>query len=252
MPNRPKPTPAQEQALALLAAPSRAAKQAEVARTALALKNLATAAAALRAIPGAGAAADSIERALNAAVNKGGRFYVKAGKLHRTTPPKPKNPEVGFAWLLSVAPWAMRAIGPAVQAARVGIGRFGPALAANLGTAVGWVGGKIGPVLSAVKNSPAFAKAAQVASKALSAAGVLLGLQGAAKLVMPSTAAAVETTATAAVQAARRGGGRVARRAAAAAESAAQAVTEAPKAVSTAVKWGAAAALAAIILPRIF
>lgn len=254
MPN-PNQTPQEKQraaraaALAALSQPAKDAAAAKVARMALALRNVALAAAALRTLPGGGAAADSLEKMLDRAVNKGGRFYVEAGKLRRTTPP-PAPPEVGFGFLLSVAPWAMRAVGPAVQAARVGIGRFGPALATNLRTAVGWASGKIGPVLAAVKANPAFSKATALAGKALTAASLLLGIGGAVKAVSPKTAAEVESTAVATIRAARRRGGAIARKTATAVEKGIDAAAAAPSQISSGLKWGAAATALAVLAAK--
>ena len=225
----------------------KAAARAKVARTALALRNLAIAAEAMRRLPGGGAAADGLLAILDRAVNKGGQFYIQNGKLERTLPP----PQVGWAFLVSVAPWAMRGVGAAVTAARVGIGRFGPALVGNLRTGAAFVASKVGPLLAKAKENPAFQRVAGLAGKALTAAGVLLGLQGAAKIVMPGAAAEVEQAAAAAVRKARRGAAQAADKAGNLANRAADAAAAIPEAASSALKWGAAAAAALLILPKL-
>ncbi len=218
-----------------------------MARTALALRNLAIAAEAMRRLPGGGAAADGILAILDRAVNKGGKFFLKNGKLERTLPP----PQVGWAFLVSVAPWAMRGVGAAVTAARVGIGRFGPALIGNLRTGAAFVASKVGPLLAKAKENPAFQRVAGLAGKALTAASVLLGLQGAAKIVMPGTAAAVDSAAAAAVRKGRRGAAQAADKAADVATKAADAAAAAPAALTDGLKWGAAAIAAAVLLPKL-
>ena len=225
----------------------KAAARAKVARTALALRNLAIAAEAMRRLPGGGAAADGLLAILDRAVNKGGKFFIKNGKLERTLPP----PQVGWAFLVSVAPWAMRGVGAAVTAARVGIGRFGPALIGNLKTGAAFVASKVGPLLAKAKENPAFQRVAGLAGKALTAASVLLGLQGAARLVMPGAAAEVEQAAAAAVRKARRGAAQSADKAAEVAKKAADAAAAAPAALTDGLKWAAAAAAALVIIPKL-
>lgn len=225
----------------------KAAIRAKVAQTALALRNLAIAAEAMRRLPGGGAAADGLLAILDRAVNKGGQFFIKNGKLERTLP----KPQVGWAFLISVAPWAMRSVGAAVSAARVGIGRFGPALVSNLRTGAAFVSSKVGPLLAKARENPAFQKVAGLAGKALTAAGILLGIQGAAKIVAPKAAAAVEDAAAAAVRKARRGASKAADKAANLANKAADAAAAIPDAASTALKWGAAAAAALVLLPKL-
>lgn len=252
MPNpNPQPTSPANQAAAILNNANRQAAQAKIARTALALRQLATAAAALRQVPGGGAAADTLLKVLDTAINKGGRIYTKNGKLARTTPP----PQVGWAFLLSVAPWAMRGIAPAVSAARVGLARFGPALAANLGTGLRFVGPKVATLLDKAKGLPLVGTAASLAKKALLAASVLLGIQAVAKVVAPDTAKMVDAAAARAVQAVRKKGGQYGRATAKAIESTAQAVVDLPakaaESLTSGVKWAAAAAAAAFILPKL-
>jgi hypothetical protein len=233
------------QSAALLNQPNLDAKTAKVAKTALTLRQLATAAAALRQIPGGGKAADGILTILDRAVNKGGKFYVSDGKLKRTTPPQPPREVVGvWPWLVAVAPWAMRGIGPAVTAARVGLGRFGGAIVANLRTATTFLGSKIAPILARVKNSPAFQKVASLASKALTAAAVLLGLQGAAKLVMPGAAKAADDAAAAAIRKARRAAAKTADAAAAVPEKVADWA-------GSAFKWGAVGLGLLFVVPKL-
>lgn len=150
------------------------AKAAATAKTAMALRALALTAEELRKLPGGGEAADTLLRSLDAAVNKGGEIAVKDNKLVRKKP----KPEVGFIFpaLLTVAPYAMRAIGPAIAAARAGLSRFGPALLANARTAAAFVSTKVGNLLSAAKASPLYASVASKVKKGLLVAGAALGI----------------------------------------------------------------------------
>jgi hypothetical protein len=218
-----------------------------IVQTATSLQNLATAAAALRLLPGGGELADTLARVLNTAVNKGGTIKTKNGKLVRSLPPKDATPKVGAAWLVTIAPWAMRAAGAAATAARVGLGRFGGALVGNLRAGAGYVASKAGQLIAAAKNNPTFAKVASIAGKALTAASVLLGIQAAAKVVMPGTAKAVDDAAAAAVRKVRRGGSVAVRKAADAAAAIPEAAANAADRVTSGLKWAAvlAAALAA-------
>lgn len=155
------------------------ARATEIAKTAMGLRSLAIAAEALRKLPGGGAAADTLLRSLDAAVNKGGKIAVKAGKLVRKKPELKATGQVEVGWfgaVLTVAPFAMRAIGPAVAAAKSGLAKFGPALAANLTTAARFVASKVGPLLSKATALPGMAAAANLAKKALKVAGVALGV----------------------------------------------------------------------------
>lgn len=210
---------------------------AKAARVATGLRSLAIAAEALRRIPGGGALADGLLKALDASVNKGGKLYQDdKGQLRRTKPPA----TVGWAFLLSIAPWAMRAIGPAVQAARVGLGRFGPALVRNLGTAASFVGGKAKALLSKAAALPGVSKVAGLAKKALTAASIALGFSA----VLPQTRAKVDAVATKAVAKVARGGNKVV-----------DAVTAVPEAALDVakkggdwLKWGALAAGGLLLL----
>jgi len=198
----------------------------------------------MRRIPGGGATADALDRVLDRAINKGGRFYVQSGKLKRQGP----APIVGV-WpaVAAVAPWALRAVGPAVTAARVGLGRFGGALVANLRTGASFIANKAGPLIEKAKNLPGMATAAKVAGAALTAAGVFLGL----RQVAPETAKQVDDAAAAAVRKTRSAAAATARRARQVATQAVDAAASIPSALSTGVKWAAGLALAAIVLPKV-
>lgn len=195
--NRQPPTAAQA-AQQVLNQPAQAAKTAQIAKMALTLRQLATAAAALRQLPGGGLAADGLLAILDKAVNSGGKFHVLAGKLQRTTPPKRNEALVGANWLLRVAPWAMGNIGTAVQAARVGLARFGADLPANLSTAASYVAGKIKGLVDKAVNLPAITGAAAIVRKAMNAAGHLLGIGGPAAAEPAQAAPAAASAAAAA------------------------------------------------------
>ena len=161
----------------------REAQKAEVARMSLALRAMATAADRLRAIPGGGPAADGILATLDAMINKGGRLYVNetTGRLVRQSPP----PQVGWAWLLSVAPWAMRGISAAATAAKVGLARFGPGLIRNARTAMGFVTTKVGGLLAKAAKLPGVSSVVGLAKRALGIAGTALGISSLVSAVTP-------------------------------------------------------------------
>lgn len=223
-----------------------------IVQTATSLQNLSTAAAALRLLPGGGELADTLARVLDTAVNKGGTVKTKNGKLVRTLPPKDAQPRVGAAWLVTIAPWAMRAAGAAATAAKVGLGRFGGALVSNLRAGAGYVAGKAGQLIAAAKNNPTFAKVAGIAGKALTAASVLLGLQSVAKVVAPGTAKAVDEAAAAAVRKVRRGGAVAVRKAADAAAAIPAAASSAADKVTGGIKWAAILAAALVAAKFLF
>lgn len=164
---------ASQATLDILTEPQRQAQTMKIARTALALRQLATAAAALQKLPGGGKAADGLLQILDGAVNRGGRLHVRDGKLRRTTP---AGLIAGDSFLMQVAPWAMTKIGNAVQAARVGLGRFGAALDDNLRTGAQYAADKIRPLLDRLQTVPGLGAAVDVARSALRATGKLLGV----------------------------------------------------------------------------
>lgn len=216
-------------------------------QTATSVQYLATAAAALRQLPGGGALADTLLRTLDAAVNKGGKIHTKNGKLYRTKPPADAQPKVGMAWMVSVAPWAMRAAAGAAQAAKLGLTRFGGTLVTNLRAGAGYIGSKAATLIAKAKENPAFQKVASLAGKALTAASVLLGLQAAAKVVAPNAAKAADDAAAAAIRKVRRGSAKVANKAADAAAALPDAAAKAAGGISTGLKWGAGLAAAALL-----
>lgn len=163
-------TTAAQQARQILDAPKRAAQQARIAKAALILRQLAIAAAALATVPDAGSLADSVHRALDAAVNRGGRIRLKGGKLYRTTPPPPAT--VGADFLPQVAPAAMRKVENAVYAARLALGRFGENLGPNLATTAHYAAAK---AATTQPQTPAAKAALALAQKALGNARTLLG-----------------------------------------------------------------------------
>lgn len=93
--------------------------------------------------------------------------------------------------------------------------------------------------------------AANLAKKALTAAGVLLGVQAVAKAVMPGTAKAVDESAARVVRHAARKGGQYARAAERTAEKAAETVAELPGKLASGAKWVAAGLAAAFLLPKL-
>lgn len=218
-----------------------------VQQTATALQYMATAAEALRRLPGGGALADTMLRALDTTVNKGGKIHTKNGKLYRTKPPADAKPKVGMAWMVAVAPWAMRAAAGAAQAAKLGLSRFGGAMVNNLRAGAGYIGSKAASLIARAKDNPAFAKIAGLAGKALTAASVLLGIQAAAKVVAPNAAKAADDAAAAAIRKVRRGTAKVANRAADAAAAIPNAAAKAADAIPTGLKWGAGLAAAALM-----
>jgi hypothetical protein len=203
------------------------ARATEIARTAMGLRSIAIAAEALRKIPGGGPAADTLLRSLDAAVNKGGKVKVKGGKLVREKPNlRPDGQvEVGF-WgaILTVAPYAMKLVGPAIAAAKSGLAKFGPALVSNVATAASWVGGKVAPLLEKAKSIPGVATAAAYATKALKVAGAALGIGTAAAALTSSGRAKLKEGAKRAYNIAKTGVSSVAEGAAASASEAADAV----------------------------
>ena len=198
------------------------AKAAQVAKTAMGLRALAVTAEALRQLPGGGEAADTLLRSLDAAVNKGGQIAVTDGKLVRKKP----KPEVGFAFpaIMTVAPFAMRAIGPAVAAARAGLARFGPALLANARTAASFVAGKVGGLLEKAKSIPGYEKVAGLVKKGLVVAGAALGIGTAAAAMTSAGRAKLKEGAKRAYAIARTGTETIAQGAAASGGQAAQAI----------------------------
>lgn len=221
----------------------RQAQAAKVARVALGLRALAVAAERLRAIPGGGAAADTLLRSLDAMVNRGGKLYADANKLKRTAPP----PQVGWAFLVSIAPWALRGVGAAVTAARVGLSRFGPGLVANARTAASFVAGKVGPLLAKAKNIPGVATVAALAVKAFKVAGLALGIGSAAAALTPGGRSKLKEGGRRAFKAVKEGrpGAALAEGAAGVVDGAAtSAATVAPKWLP----WAAGALLAAKVL----
>lgn len=238
-------------AVATRAALQKARAKPVVQQTATSLQYLATAAEALRRLPGGGALADTMLRSLNVAVNKGGKIKQKNGKLYASRPPESAQPKVGAAWLVSVAPWAMRAAAGAAQAAKLGLQRFGGSMVANLRTAGSYAASKAASLIARAKDSPAFAKVASIAGKALTAASVLLGIQSVAKVVAPATAKAADEAAAAAVRKVRRGASRGATATARAVQAIPAAAEKAADGVSTGLKWGAAV-VAALALAKLF
>lgn len=247
--NNPNPNAPANQAATVLNEANQAAATSQVAKTALILRQLALAAKAMGQLPNGGAAADGLRNILDTAINRGGRLYIHNGKqLKRTSPPVSKNAMVGWAWLLRIAPWAMEAIPAAVQAARVGLSRFGAsALLGNLKTATAFMIERIGIILSALKNIPGMATLCSFVMKALNAAAILLGLQGVAKVVAPNTAKAVDNAAAAAVNASKD----AAAKAAHAAGRAVDKVAELPGQIGTGLKWAAGIGAAVLILPHL-
>lgn len=188
-PNQARRSPIQA-TLDILDQPTRQAQTAKTARLALALRQLATAAAALQRLPGGGKAADALHKILDSAVNKGGTFYTdKKGQLARTTPPTVTG--LGDSWLVQVAPWAMSNITSAVQAARVAVGRFGDNVKANLATATSYAAGKIAPLLDQLKDVPGLGQMTGLVRQAVNSAGALLGVTAKAVPVKEYEAKAV-------------------------------------------------------------
>jgi hypothetical protein len=234
----------------------RHARATEIAKTAMGLRSLAIAAEALRKLPGGGAAADTLLRSLDAAVNKGGKIAVKGRNLVRKKPNlKPDGSvEVGF-WgaVLTVAPYAMRAIGPAIAAAKSGLAKFGPALVSNVATAASWVGSKVAPLLDKAKGIPGVAAAATLAKKALAVAGAALGVGTVAASLTESGRAKLKEGARRAYAIARTGVSTVKQGAAASASEAAQALPSLPTpgwwdTAKSVAPWALGAFLAAKVL----
>lgn len=229
------------------------ARAAEIAQTAMGLRSLAIAANALRQLPGGGAAADTLLRALDASVNKGGKIAVKEGKLVRKKPnlKADGSVEVGFVGaILSVAPWAMRAVGPAVAAARSGLAKFGPALVGNVATAASWVAGKVAPLLEKAKAIPGVAAAASLAKKAFGVASAALGVGTVIAAVTPKGREKLKEGARRAYSIAKTGVSSVAEGAAETAKEAAAAVPTPDffGTLKTVAPWALGAFLAAKIL----
>lgn len=184
---------ARQATLDVLDAPAQQIQTNKTARLALALRQLATAAAALQRLPNGGKAADALHKILDTAVNKGGRFHVKNGKLARTTPPAVTG--LGDSWLVQVAPWALTSVTKAVQAARVGLGRFGDGLHDNLKTATAYAAGKIAPLLDKMADVPGFGQAAGLVRQAMNNAGALLGVTASTRPAREFQAVAVRPAA---------------------------------------------------------
>jgi hypothetical protein len=205
----------------------RHARATEIAQTAMGLRALAIAAESLRKLPGGGAAADTLLRSLDAAVNKGGKIKVKQGKLVRAKPTLQPDGQVQVGWfgaVLTVAPYAMKLVGPAIAAAKSGLAKFGPALVSNVATAASWVASKAAPLLDKAKSIPGVAAAAAMATKAFKVAGAALGIGAATAALTSSGRAKLKEGARRAYQIARTGVVSVKEGAQATATEAAQAV----------------------------
>ena len=226
------------------------AKAAEVARVAMGMRSFAMAADALRRIPGGGALADTLLRSLDVSANKGGTIKRKGNALVREKP----KPEVGFLPILAqvaltVAPYAMKFVGPAVTAARNGLAKFGPAIVSNLSAAGSFIASKAGPLLAKAAAIPGVAAVAAFAKKALTTAGVALGIGTAAAAVTESGRAKLKEGLKRAYRIARTGTEAVAQGAAATASEAGGAIV--PEGVQTAwryLPYAAAAFLAFKVL----
>jgi hypothetical protein len=110
--------------------------------------------------------------------------------------------------------------------------------------------GKTSTLLGKFKSSPVFSRVASIASKALAAASILLGIQAVAKIVAPTTAAAADRAAAGVVNRTRRAGAAAADTASSAAQAVVDATAAIPETISTVAKW-AAAGLAAVLLFKV-
>lgn len=156
----------------------RYARAAEIARTAMGLRSLALAAAALRKLPGGGALADTLLRSLDASVNKGGKIRVKGNQLVRVKPTMRPDGSVQIGFfdaLVSIAPSALAKVGPAIAAAKAGMQRFGSNLNDNVKAAASWVADKATVLLDAAQQVPGIAPSAAFAAKALATAKSVFG-----------------------------------------------------------------------------